>query len=153
MKRIRSVLTEESSEQVFLSAVESSGKSWKVTLFLNDVPIQFKIDTGAEVSVIPEALSEPFSRILKPSTKNLKGLNKQELQVCGQFTCSMRVDKKTTRQEVYVVRGLDLALVGLPAIEALNLVTKICAINTDKEAIVCRFLKLFAGLGCLTEEY
>ena len=31
-------------------------------------------------------------------------------------------------------------------------VTKICAINTDKEAIVLRFIKLFSGLGCLTEE-
>ena len=31
-------------------------------------------------------------------------------------------------------------------------VTKICAINTDKEAIVFRFIKLFSGLGCLTEE-
>ena len=27
---------------------------------------------GAEVSVIPEALSKPFSNILKPATKNLK---------------------------------------------------------------------------------
>ena len=76
--------------------------------------IQFKIDTGAEVSVIPEALSQPFSSILKPSTRNLKGPSKQELQVCGQFTCLMRLDKETTKQEVYVVKGLDLALVRLP---------------------------------------
>ena len=65
----------------------------------------------------------------------------------------MRCDKESTRQEVYVVKGLDLALVGLPAIEALNLVTKICNINTDEETIVSRFPKLFTGLGCLTEEY
>ena len=97
------------------------GKSWKATLFLNNnIPIQFKIDTGAEVSVIPEALSKPFSSILKPATKNLKVPSKQELQVCGQFTCSMCLDKETTRQEVYVVKGLDLALVGLPAIEVLQ---------------------------------
>ena len=40
-----------------------------------------------------------------------------------------------------------------PAIEVLNLVAKICTINTDKETIVSRFPKLFSGLGCLTEEY
>ena len=119
---------------IFLGAVESSGncKAWKITLFLNDVPIRFKIDTGAEVSVIPEAFSQPFSSILKPSMRNLKGPSKQlELQVCGQFTCSMCLDKETTKQEVYVVKGLDLALVGLPAIEALSLITKVHTISTN----------------------
>ena len=153
-KKVEAVSTERNSEQVFLGAIESfSGKAWKVTLFVNDIPIQFKIDTGAEVSVIPEALSEPFSNILKPSNRTLSGPSKQEHHVCGQFTCSMRCDKESTRQELYVVKGLDLALVGLPAIEALNLVTKICNISTDKETIVSRFPKLFTGLGCLTEEY
>ena len=33
------------------------------------------------------------------------------------------------------------------------IVTKICAINTDNEAIVSRFPKIFSGLGSLTEEY
>ena len=154
-KKVETVSTGEESDQLFLGAVESSGncKAWKITLFLNDVPIQFKIDTGAEVSVIPEAFSQPFSSILKPSTRNLKGPSKQELQVCGQFTCSMHLDKETTKQEVYVVKGLDLALVGLPAIETLSLITKVHTISTSKETIPSKFPKLFSGLGCLTEEY
>ena len=92
---IETVSTGEESDQLFLGAVDSSGncKVWKIILFLNDVLIQFKTDTGAEVSVIPEALSQPFLSILKPSTRNLKGPSKQELQVCGKFTCSMCLDK------------------------------------------------------------
>ena len=105
------------------------------------------------MSVIPEALSKPLSSILKPSARNLKGPNKQDLQVCGQFTCSMHLDKESTSQEVYVVKGLDLALVGLPAIEALSLVTRVNTISTSKENIVSKFPKLFTGLGYLTEEY
>ena len=90
------------------------------------------------MSVIPEALSKPFSSILKPSARNLKGPSKQDLQVCGQFTCSMRLDKESTAQEVYVVKGLDLALVGLPAIEALSLVTRVHTISsTSKETTYC----------------
>ena len=123
-RKIETVSKEENNKHAFLGAVESSGKSWKVTLFVNDIPIQFKIDTGAEVSVIPEVLSKPFSSILKPSSRNLKGPSEQQHEVCGQFTCSVRLDKESTRQEVYVIKGLDLALVGLPAIEVLNLVTK-----------------------------
>ena len=105
------------------------------------------------MSVIPEALSKSFSSILKPSVRNLKGPSKQDLQVCGQFTCSIRLAKESTSQEVYVVKGLDLALVGLPAIEALSLVTRVYTISTSKETIVFKFPKLFTGFGCLTEEY
>ena len=65
----------------------------------------------------------------------------------------MCLDKETTEQEVYVVKGLDLALVGLPAIEALSLVTKVHTISTSKETTPSKFPKLFSGLGCLTEEY
>ena len=148
-KKVETVSTGEESNQVFLGAVESLGncKAWKITLFLNEVPIQFKIDTGAEVSVIPETLSKPFLSILKPSVRNLKGPSKQDLQVCGQFTCSMRLAKESTSQEVYVVKGLDLALVGLPAIEALSLVTRVHTISTSKENYCFQIPKAFHRSG------
>ena len=76
-RKIETVSKEENNEHAFLRTVESSRKSWKVTLFVNDIPIQFKIDTEAEVSDIPEALSKPFSSILKPASRNLKGPSEQ----------------------------------------------------------------------------
>ena len=83
--------------------------------------------------------------------RNLKGLSKQELQVCGQFSYmfNARLDKEAMKQEICIVKGL----VGLPAIEALNFLLKIHTISTDKETIVLSFSKLLSGLGCLTEEY
>ena len=41
----------------------------------------------------------------------------------------MCLDKETTRQEVYFVKGLNLAIVGLSAIEALNLAAKVHTYN------------------------
>ena len=105
------------------------------------------------MSVIPKALSKPFSSILKSSARNLKGPSKQDLQVCDQFTCSMRLDKESTAQEVYAVKELNLAFVGLLAFEALSLITKVHTISTSKETIVSEFSKLFTGLGCLAKEY
>ena len=67
------------------------------------------------------------------------------------LNASRQRDYKT--RSLYVVKGLDLALVGLPAIEALSLVTKVHTISTSKETIASKFPKLFSGLGCLTEEY
>ena len=34
--------------------IESLWDSWKITLTANGIPVQFKIDTGADVTVVPE---------------------------------------------------------------------------------------------------
>ena len=108
-KKVETVSTgEESCDQVFLGAVESSGESWKVTLFLNKIPIQFKIDTGAEVSVIPEALSKPFSSIysdLLPKTskaqanRNFKYVDSLHAQCVW---TKRRQDKRSTLSKVWI---------------------------------------------------
>ena len=52
--------------------------------------------------------------------------------------------QKDYKTEVYVVKGLDLALVGLPTIEALSLVTKVHIVSTSKVTIPSKFLKLIS---------
>lgn len=44
-----------SNEAAFLRGSQDNTNLWKVTLMLNGVPVDLKIDTGAEVSVIPES--------------------------------------------------------------------------------------------------
>ena len=46
-----------------------------------------------------------------------------------------------------------MPLLGLPAITSLNLVTKICGIQLDKDTAVSKFPELFTGLGKLQGEY
>jgi len=41
----------------------------------------------------------------------------------------MHLDKEATKQVIYVIKGLNLALARLPTIKALNLVTKIFTID------------------------
>ena len=48
---------------------------------------------------------------------------------------------------IYVVRGLQTPLVGCPAIQSLNLVTRIVGITRNKAFITAEYPQLFNGLG------
>ena len=93
--------------------------------------MRFKIDTGADVTVIPESV---FKRIrnanLMRSDRILCGPARNALHVIGQFNATLKHRGGVTSEEVYVVRGLQTPLIGLPAlpaIKALGLVVRVCA--------------------------
>ena len=105
------------------------------------VPMTFKIDTGAEVTVIPESAATPFKELLRSPEGMLHEPAKSSLSVCGQFTGTLRLNTKTAKEEIFVVKNLHKPLVGLPAIQALNLVTKISIIRYNPFTIssaICR---------------
>ena len=143
-------------ENGFLGAVTSETPQqnpWAVTIQLNSVPIEFHIDTGAEVTVITEALYHKVgSPSLTVSDQTLKGANNQSLCVKGMFIghfyyCDTYID-----QHCYVIRDLAKPILGRPAIEKLNLLARVRAIQ--KAALPAeQFPQLFTGLGKLPGLY
>lgn len=88
---------------MFLGALNSTNKGECTTeLLLNGVPITFKIDTGAEVTVIPESAATPFKR--SPEGM-LHGPAKSSLSVCGQFTGTLQLNTKTAKEKIFVVKN------------------------------------------------
>ena len=59
----------------------------------------------------------------------------------------------STQQEIYVIRGLRKALLGRPAIEALQVVQQVEPVQANKCNIVKIFPELFQGLGRLKDNY
>ena len=64
-------------EEAFLGTVEhstgSTGK-WEETLLVNGTPLEFKIDTGADVSVISESMFKRLQGVnLQPAAILLSG--------------------------------------------------------------------------------
>jgi len=77
---------------------------WIVKLLLNGSPVQFKINTGADVSVLPESTFKQVSGItLQKASRSLSGSSQQPLQVCGQFTAIPNQGATAVEDEIHVV--------------------------------------------------
>ena len=50
---------------------------------------------------------------------------------------------------MFVVHSLKNALLGQPAIKNLNLLSRVCRVESDSDKIVADYPKLFEGLGSL----
>ena len=146
------------SSDVFLGAITyqsaETANPWAVTLRLNDKPMEFHIDTGAEVTVISKLTHEKIgSPPLSPSSRTLRGPSSHVLPVYGQFTGILRQGDREVEQEIYVVKQLHKPLLGRPAIEELSLLQRVRAIQEKGQNSIQQFPHLFQGLGKLQGDY
>ena len=152
-KTIRTVESTKDDES-FMSMIQGSEGStpWSITLLVNEKSVEFKIDTTADVTVIPlsEFQSNP-DRTLKPPTNFLNGAGSKTLPVKGQLLATLKYREKEIAEEVHAVRRLNHPRLGRPAIEALRLVRRVNEVQT-KTDIVKQFQNLFKSLGELEEE-
>ena len=144
-----SEVKEEDYEFLGEIGTETSGKFWSVDLTLNNSSVRFKIDTGADVTVIPERIYKTLQPLpsLAESSKTLFGPAETTLPVRGCFTGTIQRGDKTSQQEIFVVPGARQALLGRPAIEALKVVEKVNEV--EAKDFKANFPKLFKGLGKL----
>ena len=146
------------TEEPFLGTIEEitahkHSNQWMVELELNGQPVKFKIDTGADVTAVSEEIFKKLHGVtLRKTNKSLVGPAKHELMVCGQFTGTLTYKQSKTCQEIFVVQRLELPLIGRPAIEALNLISRINFVDSS-ERFVNLYPDLFIGLGTLGVEY
>ena len=85
-------LTGDSGEE-FLGTVTantvSTSKPWITELQLNNRALEFKVDTGADVTVIPESAYCSKDAKLEPASIPLSGPTGETLEVCGRFTARL----------------------------------------------------------------
>ena len=141
----------------FLGVVSSGGGPWVVTVSVNGHPVEFQIDSGAEVTAIPSCVFQQLQAPpLHPAERSLKGPTQSILPVRGRFKAILAWRDETVTQDVFVLNDLLKPLLGRPAIEALALVllVRIGTIAGDRQClIVHRFPQLFQGLGRAVDEY
>ena len=138
-----------------VNAIETSAK-WRTNLLIGNSGINFKIDTGADVTVIPE---EVFRQCnlgkLHSNSKRLFGADHNGLRVMGTVGDTLSLGETYVTEDIYVVKGLKEPLLGQPAIEKLNLLARINEIQSQsyEERIKAKYPQLFHGLGELEGEY
>ena len=131
------------------TVLEKSGSRWFTELRWGRHEVKFKLDTGAEVSVISEKTYRNVGQpALHAPDKMLFGASHCPLQVLG--CCKAKLWYKNSRasvQTVYVVKGLSSNLLGLPAITALNLAARVEAIDDLRASILQKFPALSRDWG------
>lgn len=141
-------------EEAFLGAIDS-GSGWTKRLFVNGVPVRMKLDTGADVTVVPKIVYDRLLRspTLAQSDRVLRGPDGTQLPVLGKFEASITDTPESVADSccsVYVVRNLQQPLLGRPEIDALGLLTQVDVMSADcldKAGALEAFPRLFSGLG------
>lgn len=141
-------------DTAFLDTVTTKTDSaWFATIEINGRKLNFKLDTGAEVTAISEQEYKKLDQPpLSPAKCALYGPSRQPLQTAGQFTGKLRSKNNTAMQQVFVVKCLKTNLLGLPAITALKLAVRVDSTTLDTDWRK-DFPSVFQGLGNLGDKY
>ena len=96
------VHTEERDEtEAFLGAVWDTEhhNPWITSLLVNGKPVEFKIDTGADVTVMPKRVFDSLpGDTLKPAKKILCGPSRRTLPVKGQFVATLKSNEERQKR-------------------------------------------------------
>lgn len=155
-KSLNAVTTEEEEESFFLGTMDAGKDPWTVQLQVRQKKVCYKIDTGADVTALPAEVYHDITggadvKRLAASTRPLFGPGGNVLSVLGVAKETLRRGKKTATEDIYVVKDLHAALLGRPAIEQLQLVSRVDSITM--ESLKQQYPKLCRGLGCVQRPY
>ncbi|UYV75445.1 K02A2.6-like [Cordylochernes scorpioides] len=136
---------------------ENAEDKWCEVIKVNDQPIKFKIDTRAEVSVMPEEIYLQYFGYLKTekADKNLFAVSKK-IEVNGMFQAFLESKRQKCEESIYIVKGVARPLLSCRASEILGLVRRINIVEDHAPTKLDPMLKfpgLFTGLGKIDIPY
>ena len=131
--------------------------NWQTRLNINNHNLIVKVDTGADVSVMPENTFLNFfgEENLQESNKIILGPGGNILDTKGVFEASVNNKNKTILEKFFIVPGSKQVLLSYHASEQLGLVQKLFEVSTSKGTFdpFQTFSKLFLGLGNTNQAY
>ena len=164
-------LEDEGVNSLFLGAIKEeyqvnavNSELWELDMPVKRGKITFKVDTGADVTVININDLELFglkTQDVRRTRKRLSGPSAERLQCIGYITTNLSWGDRESNEVVYVCKNLKSALLGKPAIKNLKIVTMndqnqlYCdTLNAEQSVnegadIIREFPNVFNGLGCI----
>ena len=118
----------------------------QVTTSARSCAVKFRLDTGADVTVVPASYFKKNSPLIKQPDKTLYGPGHTELKVVGKVSAVLSTSSASSEQDLFLIEDLKEPLLGSPAIKALQLIG-INAVHEKKENYRESHPKLFDGLG------
>lgn len=136
----------------------STIETWYTKLLINNVEVNFKLDTGAMVNILSlktfNNLKIP-QNVLKPTSVTLKAYTGDNVNVIGVCNIKCMKDNRYHDVEFYVVNSNAESLLGLTTCTDLNLIKRVDSLDNDeaKIKISLKYPDLFAGIGKLKKPY
>lgn len=163
--------TQEVDEHSFVGVVSNQERNsgWYLKTRVNGKQLIWVVDTGAQRSIMPEALYKPSYGKLEQSDVTLIGAGDKTLDILGCVKMEISNENRRISETVYVIKGGSKLLLGIPGIRALGLLDdipgtySIRAVCHAKEVepftrntsdcVKHKYPKLFSGLGKLSGQY
>uniref|UniRef100_A0A8D8QRL7 Peptidase A2 domain-containing protein n=1 Tax=Cacopsylla melanoneura TaxID=428564 RepID=A0A8D8QRL7_9HEMI len=102
------------------------GKEVHAIIYVNNVPVKFKIDTGSPVNIIPEAIMQEFQPRLQETNVQFVAFGGGKISPVGKFYAHCHANNIFSEEEIYVCKT-DMALLGLKT----SVKLKIVQVNND----------------------
>ena len=151
-------VVEEEEDESFLGTIETESVNqieddkWHAKIKVNGKLINFRLDTGADVTVVPDQLFRKNSPHIKPTSRKCTAAGQLQLTILGEFRATLETEKKSVTENLIIVRDLKEPLLGKNALEALHLVERIYTVDTESD-IKASYPELFEGLGKMPNKY
>ena len=152
-------VSEEEDDQstgVFISAIDNlkSDIGWTVQLETNGTIVRYKLDTGAQVNVLPREVYASLKSVplLKPAQVKLMPYGSSDpLPLDGQCQCQVNYGKKYQLQ-FFVVPTMSSPLLGLDACQQLGLISRVNGVSInhlENDPVMKDYLDVFQSPGLL----
>lgn len=99
----KTATTSKLTVETFPGVMSSDGESWFCSLKLENCKISFKLDTGAEVTVISEEAYHELQNVTPQSSFNFFEPTHKALKLLGQSNGTFQRVQKVSLQKVFVV--------------------------------------------------
>ncbi|UYV63288.1 K02A2.6-like [Cordylochernes scorpioides] len=131
---------------------------WKKSIIVNGKEICFKLDSGAEVNVLPYTFTRQMKGLeIFQTNRKLTSYTGHEIKIKGIATLNCKTKNKTESLDYFIADGYYQPILGIEAIEKLSLIKKCDAVqiqqNNSAKEILNRHKNIFEGIGRLPIEH
>ncbi|KAG1654266.1 hypothetical protein GQR58_025141 [Nymphon striatum] len=129
---------------------------WCQNLIIDDVNIKFKLDSGAQVNILPDTIYSQTNLPLIKSNIALRSYSGHNIKCRGKTLAEVKLGLKSYKILFYVVNGDSHPILGKHTCEKLGLLTKgnpyqpeINSVSEIENPIIKKNNDIFNGLGTL----
>ncbi|KAJ3650090.1 hypothetical protein Zmor_021798 [Zophobas morio] len=145
-------------EELFIGLLQKNDNKkndWNVDLkFSNKSVIKFRVDSGADVNVIPLYMYKKYfgNNEIKPNKTKLLGYSGKQISVLGYITVSVSFKNKEYNIELFISKTNSRPVLGKDSIEELDIARMVCSMDGFRNYFE-EYSDVFKGIGCLPGQY